>query len=252
MGGSGFYGPMNSGAALTHNPTAAEMKAAEQALDAVRKGSNKIEYRTDQGMAGDPNFAREMNDPQFRMKKIDGAWFADHPMFNRKGGKWAERQRKADAEQPTTQTLKPGPGGTLRPSAPEQDWSKATPKDVAGAPNLQGYSVKKDEPAPSMRSGDYMNRSDEKFKIDETSAYKSLAKPPSGVAPKGSADMPIPPMPTPPPSAEPSTVSNSWHGHHHRIGKVKHSPEREPPRDGSAGYGDLKNHGDYLCHICNL
>jgi hypothetical protein len=243
MGGSGFYGPMNSGAALTHNPTAAEMKAAEQALDAVRKGSNKIEYRTDQGMAGDPNFAREMNDPQFRMKKIDGAWFADHPMFNRKGGKWAERQRKADAEQPTTQTLKPGPGGTLRPSAPEQDWSKATPKDVAGAPNLQGYSVKKDEPAPSMRSGD-MNRNDEKFKIDETSAYKSLTKPPSG-----ERFAPIAPAQPSAPSEQP-TPSNAWHEHHHRIGVTKHHPEAEGARDGGQGYGPGRSWGDPLCNIC--
>jgi hypothetical protein len=255
MGGSGFYGPMNSGAALTHNPTAAEMKAAEQALDAVRKGSNKIDYRTDQGTFGDPNFNKEMNDPQFRMKKIDGAWFADHPMFNRKGGKWAELERQKDAQyakdhpegatpkQP--ETLKPGPGGTIRPTTPETDWSKATPKDIS-------------TPIPSkssdtgLRSGD-MNRNDSKFGVDETSAYKSLAKPPSGesLAPSTFDERFAPVAPSQPSAvSEPATVSNVWHGHHHRIGVTKHHPEAEGARDGGQGYGPGRSWGDPLCNYC--
>src|SRR5256885_11430995 len=54
-----------------------------------------IDYRNEQGMRGDPNFAKEASDPRYRQKRIEGAYFADHPDVGRG---WAARQEQADAE----------------------------------------------------------------------------------------------------------------------------------------------------------
>jgi len=95
---SGFFGPINKGIAQRHNITREEYAAAEKAFEEVRKGSNKIEYRTDQGTRGDPNYDLEKNNPYYRGKVIDGAFFADHPMFDKKIGSWSKNQFKADAD----------------------------------------------------------------------------------------------------------------------------------------------------------
>lgn len=96
---SGFYGPVNRGEAQRHTPTSKELAAADAAILKVRGGSNLIDYRTDQGSPGDPNFYKEKHNPAFRMKNIDGCWFADHPMFmTRDGGSWAQSQEILDKQ----------------------------------------------------------------------------------------------------------------------------------------------------------
>lgn len=95
---SGFYGPVNRGEAQRRNISEAEQKIANEAFIKVRGGSNIIEYRTDQGMPGDPNYQKEQ-DPRYRPTRINGSFFADHPMFvDRKSGSWSAGQLKADEE----------------------------------------------------------------------------------------------------------------------------------------------------------
>ena len=91
---SGQYGPVNRGL-ISGNISAKTRQAGEAALGKVGAGSNITDYATDQGMAGDPNFARYMaNREHFGMHKVEGAWFSAH---GEPGVKWAQRQRAADA-----------------------------------------------------------------------------------------------------------------------------------------------------------
>jgi hypothetical protein len=94
---SGFFGPINRGQAQRHRVTPDERRVAEAAISNVRAGSNIIGYRTDQGMRGDPNYAREQS-PHYRPTHVGGSFFADHPMFDRKGGSWAQKQMQLDAQ----------------------------------------------------------------------------------------------------------------------------------------------------------
>jgi hypothetical protein len=91
---SGFYGPVNRGEAQRRGISHSAWAKANAALEAARRGSNKIDYRIDQGAPGDPNYAREAHDPRFRAKRIDGSFFADHPTIGRG---WAARQHRLDA-----------------------------------------------------------------------------------------------------------------------------------------------------------
>jgi hypothetical protein len=94
---SGFYGPVNRGEAQHKILSKVTIELAEEALQKVRNGSNLLDYRTDQGMPGDPNFRKEQNS-HYRPKEISGGFFADHPMFEKSDGtvSWAQRQKDAD------------------------------------------------------------------------------------------------------------------------------------------------------------
>jgi hypothetical protein len=92
---SGQYGPVNRGL-ISGNISARTRQAGEAALQKVYGGSNITDYATDQGMAGDPNFAKYMaNRDYYNMHKVEGAWFSYH---GQQGRKWAEQQRAADAK----------------------------------------------------------------------------------------------------------------------------------------------------------
>ena len=93
---SGQYGPVKRGL-ISGNISAKTNAAGEAALKAVYGGSNITDYATDQGMAGDPNFAKYMSNPNYwHMHKVQGAWFSSH---GEAGRKWAEQQRAADQQQ---------------------------------------------------------------------------------------------------------------------------------------------------------
>lgn len=88
---SGQYGPVNRGLISGNRGVSGANQAA---LDKVGAGSNITDYATDQGMAGDPNFAKYMaNREHYGMHKVQGAWFSAH---GEQGVKWAQRQREAD------------------------------------------------------------------------------------------------------------------------------------------------------------
>jgi hypothetical protein len=90
---SGQYGPVNRGQ-ISGNISDKTRAAGEAALQKVGGGSNITDYATDQGMAGDPNFATYMANPDYyNMHKVEGAWFSAH---GERGRKWAQQQREAD------------------------------------------------------------------------------------------------------------------------------------------------------------
>ncbi|HVX56644.1 MAG TPA: hypothetical protein VHA37_02835, partial [Candidatus Saccharimonadales bacterium] len=91
---SGQFGPVNHGM-ITGRISAATRAKGIAALQRVGAGSNITDYATDQGMAGDPNFAKYMaNRSYYDMHKVEGAWFSYH---GEAGRRWAERQRQNDA-----------------------------------------------------------------------------------------------------------------------------------------------------------
>ena len=91
---SGQYGPVNTGQ-ITGNISSRIKEAGEIALSRVGAGSNITDYATDQGMAGDPNFAKYMaNRSYYNMHQVEGAWFSYH---GDQGRKWAQQQRERDA-----------------------------------------------------------------------------------------------------------------------------------------------------------
>jgi hypothetical protein len=91
---SGQYGPVNKGV-ISGNISAKTAAEGEAALHKVYGGSNITDYATDQGMEGDPNFAKYMANPAYwNMHKVQGAWFSAH---GESGRKWAEQQRARDA-----------------------------------------------------------------------------------------------------------------------------------------------------------
>jgi hypothetical protein len=87
---SGQYGPVNKGI-ISGNISAKTAAEGESALQKVFAGSNITDYATDQGMRGDPNYAKYMANPKYwGMHKVEGAWFSAH---GEAGRRWAERQR---------------------------------------------------------------------------------------------------------------------------------------------------------------
>jgi hypothetical protein len=94
---NGFYGPINSGRSSYTRPlTKKEREMGEQAIKSVREGSNRIEWRSDQGMPSDPGSATYMRNPSYwGWKKIDGEHFA-YKM--EPGRKWALEQQKKEKE----------------------------------------------------------------------------------------------------------------------------------------------------------
>jgi hypothetical protein len=103
---SGFFGPINRGEAQNHHITGEELNLANEALDQVKAGSNILDYRTDQGMRGDPNYDREQQ-AVFRPTHINGNFFADHPMFGIGSKSWAAHQKLLDLN--VMGTLLPAP-----------------------------------------------------------------------------------------------------------------------------------------------
>jgi hypothetical protein len=90
---SGQYGPVKHGL-ISGNLSPQARAAGEAALAKVGAGSNITDYATDQGMRGDPNFAKYMaNRPYYNMHQVEGAWFSYH---GEQGRRWAEQQRLAD------------------------------------------------------------------------------------------------------------------------------------------------------------
>lgn len=88
---SGQYGPVNTGQ-ISGRISDDLRRRGDAALGRVGAGSNITDYATDQGMAGDPNFAKYMADQQhYNMHKVQGAWFSAH---GERGIKWAEQQRE--------------------------------------------------------------------------------------------------------------------------------------------------------------
>ena len=95
---SGQYGPVRHGL-ISGNISAKTRREGEAALKAVGAGSNIIDYATDQGMKGDPNYAKYMSDPAYwGMHQVEGAWFSAH---GEQGRKWATEQRARDAANPS-------------------------------------------------------------------------------------------------------------------------------------------------------
>jgi hypothetical protein len=91
---SGQYGPVKHHL-ISGRLSEAQRRRGLAALGKVGAGSNITDYATDQGMAGDPNFAKYMsNRSYYGMHKVEGAWFSAH---GEQGRHWAARQRAADA-----------------------------------------------------------------------------------------------------------------------------------------------------------
>lgn len=94
---SGFFGPVNRGA-VSHRPlSAAEQKKFDAITNAWRNGSNVIGDRTDQGMPGDPNYAKEHASGRYRPMGP----FADHPMFDnykKSGLSWAQLRAREEQQ----------------------------------------------------------------------------------------------------------------------------------------------------------
>jgi hypothetical protein len=92
---SGQYGPVNKHL-ISGNISAKTAAEGESALEKVFAGSNITDYATDQGMRGDPNYAKYMSNQKYwGMHKVEGAWFSAH---GEKGRRWAEAQRAATAK----------------------------------------------------------------------------------------------------------------------------------------------------------
>jgi hypothetical protein len=109
---SGQYGPVKHGI-ISGNISAKIAAEGEAALAKVYAGSNITDYATDQGMRGDPNFAKYMaNQKYWGMHKVEGAWFSAH---GEAGRRWAEAQRARDA---TAGTGVWSGGGKAIPFAP--------------------------------------------------------------------------------------------------------------------------------------
>jgi uncharacterized membrane protein YgcG len=99
---SGQYGPVKHGL-VTGNISPALQAKGEAALKKVYEGSNITNYATDQGMRGDPNFAKYMANPGYwGMHKVEGAWFSSH---GERGRKWAEQQRWSDQQRQRNPTF---------------------------------------------------------------------------------------------------------------------------------------------------
>lgn len=118
---SGFFGPVNRGEAQHHAITEEELALANDALDKVRAGSNILDYRTDQGMKGDPNYEKEQN-PLYRPIHLNGNFFADHPMFGAGSHSWASHQIALDhdllpvsSEPAKVEVKEPIPGTLMEP-----------------------------------------------------------------------------------------------------------------------------------------
>jgi hypothetical protein len=108
---SGQYGPVKRGE-VTGNISAATRAAGLAALARVGAGSNITDYATDQGMRGDPNFAKYMaNREHFGMHKVEGAWFSAH---GEPGVRWAQQQREADQRRAMDESNKQTVEGTGR------------------------------------------------------------------------------------------------------------------------------------------
>ena len=93
---SGQYGPVTGRNRIPNigNISAKTRHEGEEALKKVYGGSNITDYSTDQGMAGDQNYAKYMaNREHYGMHKVEGAWFSAH---GEKGVQWAQQQRAAD------------------------------------------------------------------------------------------------------------------------------------------------------------
>lgn len=85
---NGFYGPVNRGEVasyLARGVSQSDLAVADAAIQAVRGGSNLIEFRTDQGMQNEVRGARVAN--------IGGEWFADM----NGNASWAARQMQMQA-----------------------------------------------------------------------------------------------------------------------------------------------------------
>jgi hypothetical protein len=94
---SGQYGPVKHGL-ISGNISAKTAAEGEAALQKVYGGSNITDYATDQGMKGDPNFAKYMSNPAYwGMHKVQGAWFSAH---GEQGRKWAAAQCDRDRRSP--------------------------------------------------------------------------------------------------------------------------------------------------------
>ena len=93
---SGQYGPVNRMGGSIGNISDKTRRLGDAALAKVGAGSNIIDYATDQGMAGDPNFSKYMsNRPYWNMHKVEGAWFSSH---GEQGRKWAQQERAGDRD----------------------------------------------------------------------------------------------------------------------------------------------------------
>lgn len=113
---SGFFGPINRGEAQRHIINIVERKLADVALEKVRNGSNILDYRTDQGMPGDPNYQKEQN-PLYRPIHINGNFFADHPMFGAGEHSWASKQKALDSAYQAPPLPEPPQPATVTPVA---------------------------------------------------------------------------------------------------------------------------------------
>lgn len=95
----GFYGPINRGTVGALSPE--KRKAAEEAYESVRRGSNSIRLRTDQGMINEHKWADAENRAGRDGGKIEhlGEWYSHK---DAKGRQWAydteAKMRKYDEE----------------------------------------------------------------------------------------------------------------------------------------------------------
>ncbi len=109
---SGQYGPVTGKNRIPNigNISAKTAQEGETALNKVYGGSNITDYATDQGMKGDPNYAKYQSNPSYwGMHKVENAWFSAH---GEAGRKWAAAQRARDAAKGGTGTAATAGTGT--------------------------------------------------------------------------------------------------------------------------------------------
>ena len=131
---SGQYGPVNTGQ-IRGNISEKTAAAGEAALQKVYGGSNITDYSTDQGMAGDPNYAKYMSNPAYwGMHKVQGAWFSAH---GEQGRRWAAQMRAADAARKEA-AADPDKLKAMQPVLPDPFNYRRIDDRIAGTTNVKG------------------------------------------------------------------------------------------------------------------
>jgi hypothetical protein len=145
---SGQYGPVQHGL-ISGNISERTRQAGEAALQKVYAGSNITDYATDQGMAGDPNFAKYMSNPSYwHMHQVQGAWFSAHGEAGRayyaeqkardaraRAAGLAEGDNRKEVQHPPSEVPRPSEAPSL-----QQRWDeRSSPKELTGKIRPQSF-----------------------------------------------------------------------------------------------------------------
>jgi hypothetical protein len=136
---SGQYGPVTGRNRIPEAELRRGGAGGDKELERVYGGSNITDYATDQGMRGDPNFAKYMaNREYWNMHQVEGAWFSSH---GERGRRWAQTMRERAAAQGggSAPTAAAGPQVTeTLPSGAQVVSGAMTSAPITGVPAVAG------------------------------------------------------------------------------------------------------------------